>query len=147
MAILNYTTKVAATRTASEIQELLARKGAQRVSVDYDSQGDPAAIEFMFHVHKQPVWFRLPCNVDGVFKAMSRDGSGVPRKLQSKAQGQRAAWRIVKNWVEVQLAMIEANQMEMAEVFLPYSIDREGHTMYARFKESQQKQLETGDGQ
>jgi hypothetical protein len=139
--ILNHTTKVSATRTAAEIQSMLASKGAKRVTVDYDPQGDPVAVEFMIEIHKQSVWFKLPCNVDGVLKAMCRDGSRVVRKLQNRPQAQRAAWRIVKNWIEVQLALVEANQVEMAEVFLPYVIDRDGASMYARFKETQQKQL------
>lgn len=145
MPILNYTTKVSATRTASEIQSMLASKGAKRVSVDYDTQGDPSAVEFMIEIHEQPVWFKLPCNVDGVFKAMAREGSGIAKKLQNKPQAQRAAWRIVKDWIAVQLALVEANQVEMAEVFLPYVIDREGQSMYHRFKETQQKQLAAGD--
>lgn len=145
MPILNYTTKVAATRTAAEIQSMLAGKGAKRVSVDYDLQGDPTAVEFMIEVHKQPVWFKLPCNVEGVFKAMQREGSGIARKLQNKPQAQRAAWRIVKDWIAVQLALVEANQVEMAEVFLPYVIDNKGESMYARFKDSQQKQLAAGN--
>lgn len=91
MPILNYTTKVSATRTASEIQQLLARKGAKRVSIDYDPQGDPSAIEFMIEVHEQPVNFKLPCNVGGVQKAMNKPGSGCPRRLQSKPQALRAA--------------------------------------------------------
>lgn len=144
MPILNYTTSVSATRTASDIQSTLANKGAKRVSVDYDPQGDPVAVEFMIEIHKQPVWFKLPCNVDGVYRAMTKDRSGVPRKLQNKPQAQRAAWRIVKNWIEVQLALVEANQVEMAEVFLPYVIDRDGQSMYSRFKETQQKQLTEG---
>lgn len=144
MPILNYTTKVSASRTASEIQALLATKGAQRVSIDYDTQGDPFAVEFMILIHKQPVNFRLPCNVEGVLRCLLK--GAVPKRMQNKQQAQRAAWRIVKNWIEAQMAMVEASQVELAEVFLPYAIDGKGESMYALFKESKQKQLSAGGG-
>jgi hypothetical protein len=143
MPILNYTTEIDGKRTALEIQGLLSLKGAQRVSVDYDTQGEPIAIEFMISVHSQPVWFRLPCNVAGVHKALQNQK--IERRYKSEPQARRVAWRIIKDWIEAQLAIVEANQAEVAEVFLPYVIDREGQTMYARFKESQQKQLSAGN--
>ena len=50
----------------------------------------------------------------------------------------------MKSWCEAQLAIVESNQAEMAEVFLPYAIDAKGETMYRLFKESKQKQLGAG---
>ena len=58
MPILNYTTSVSASRTANELQGLLGDKRAKRVSVDYNNDGDPIAIEFMITLVEQPVWFR-----------------------------------------------------------------------------------------
>jgi hypothetical protein len=31
------------------------------------------------------------------------------------------AWRIIKDWVEAQLAIVEAEQVELVEVFLPFA--------------------------
>jgi hypothetical protein len=144
MPILSYTTKVAPKRTASEIQGLLASKGAQRVSIDYDKQGEPTAVEFMIAIHEQPVHFRLPCNVDGVQRALLQ--SKLHHSRQTTEHARSVAWRIVKTWVEAQLAIVESNQAEMAEVFLPYAIDAQGESMYELFKESKQKQLGAGGG-
>ena len=145
MPILNYTTEIQPKRSALEVQTLLAMKGVQRVSVDYDQEGQPTAVEFAITVHKQPVYFRMPCNVEGVFTALSKSkDKNLLRKHRTREHARRVAWRIIKDWVEVQLAFVEAGQAEMAEVFLPYAIDSEGQTLYALFKESKQKQLTAG---
>lgn len=144
MPILNYTTDVSCKKTAGELQGMLAAKGAQRVSVDYDADGNPAAVEFMITIHEAPVHFRLPCNVDGVQRALLR--ARLHHRKQSREHARNVAWRIVKNWCEAQLAIVESNQAEMAEVFLPYAIDSNGESMYALFKESKQKQLKAANG-
>jgi hypothetical protein len=40
------------------------------------------------------------------------------------------AWRVIKDWVEAQLALIEANQVKIEQVFLPYAITAQGNTLY-----------------
>lgn len=144
MPILNYTTEVAPLKTAGEIQGILASKGARQISVDYDEGGLPVAVEFMIFLHEQPVYFRLPCNVAGVLGAMTRYGSKVPPRFQNEEQARRVAWRIVKDWVEAQMALVEASQAQMAEVFLPYVIDEGRQTLFQRFEESKRKQLSNG---
>lgn len=146
MPILNYTTEVSASRTANELSALLSGKGAKRVSIDYDGQGDPVAIEFMIILTGLPVNFRLPCNVDGVYQALASD-KNVERKYRNRAHAQRVAWRIVKDWVASQLAIVQAKQAEMSEVFLPYAIDANGQTFYQAFRESHQKQLSAAASQ
>ena len=41
----------------------------------------------------------------------------------------KLSWRIIKNWVEAQMALVEADIAEVAEVFLPYAI-KDGTTLY-----------------
>ncbi len=54
----------------------------------------------------------------------------VPRSKCTNEQAQRVAWRIVKDWVEAQMAIVEAQLADMAEVFLPYAITKKGTTLY-----------------
>ena len=54
MAILNYTTKITVSKTASQIQEILGRSGASNVSVDYRN-GTPVAIMFGIEIKGKPV--------------------------------------------------------------------------------------------
>jgi hypothetical protein len=134
MAILNYTTQISATKTVGEIQQLLVSAGCQKVLVDYlDRQ--PTALTFMIQVQGQPVYFTLPANVEGVRKALVADVM-VKRHYQTTDQARRVTWRIIKNWCEAQLALIEAGQAQLAEVFLPYAQTASGQTLF--------RALETG---
>lgn len=137
MPILNYTTKVAPEKTASEIVAMLGRKGADEVHQQF-AAGRIAGITFVFKVSGEPVRFNLPVNVDGVhahMKKIRRDGS------MDRAQSERIAWRIVKDWIEVQIALVESQQAEMAQVFMPYAMIAPGKTMYAAFTEQAQQRL------
>jgi hypothetical protein len=146
MPIKNYSTSVSEDKTVSEIQTCLSRKGALEVLVQYDS-GRPAAVFFRYKVGDNIVPFRLPCNFDGVFKAMCKgykDGrlrNRFERDPKSREQARRVAWRILKDWVEAQMAIVEAEQAQLAEVFLPYAVYQDGKTMFERFAESNLKAL------
>jgi hypothetical protein len=134
LPIKNYTTEVDAAKTCGEISGMLAAKGARRVQMDYDETQQPCAISFVYPLHGIPVFFQLPCNIDGVLKCL-RSQKGVPYSAQNKDQARRVGWRILKNWLEAQLAIVEAGAAQMAEVFLPYAIHKDGKTMFALFDE------------
>jgi hypothetical protein len=135
MPIKNYSTKVDANKTCGEITGLLASKGAKRVQIDYDEQSYPCAVSFVFPVYEMPVYFRLPCNLDGVLKCLKQQ-KGVPCSTQNRDQARRVGWRILKNWLEAQLAIVEAGAAQMHEVFLPYAVNNaDGKTMFALFDE------------
>lgn len=59
---------------------------------------------------------------------------------------QKVGWRILKDWVAAQMAIVEAGAAELAEVFLPYAMQRDGKTMYQAFEEQQHKALRVKAG-
>ena len=129
MAILNYTTAVSAEKTASEIQKKLAQAKAQAVLCEYDDEGVMCAMSFRIGTPHGMVFFRMPARTDGVYRALSRNPK-VPRRLKTREQAANVAWRILKDWIEAQLAIVEAEMAEIAEVFLPYAQDNSGATLY-----------------
>lgn len=140
MAILNYTTKISPDKTVGEIQSLLGKKGAKSVVIEY-AECRPSALLFSLVVREQEIQFRLPCNAAGVLKAMQSDRK-IPRSNTNFDQAERTAWRIVKDWVEAQLAIVEAGQALMEEVFLPYVvIPSTKQTLFQVFSESPRKLL------
>jgi len=129
MPILNYTTKIDSYKTITEIQQILAKAGATKMIVDNDANQLPTALTFCINWHGAPLAFALPCNFEGVLKAMRRSNK-VPRALCTEEQALRVGWRIVKDWVAAQLAITEAQLASVAEVFLPYAITKTGKTLY-----------------
>ena len=134
MPILNYTTTITTEKTAGEIQGKLAAAGAQAVMCEYDEDQVMESISFRINTEKGLVSFMLPANKDGVHAALV--ASNAPNRLKTPEQAARVAWRIVKDWVEAQLAIIEAGMADIIEVFLPYAQDDTGKTVYEKMKDS-----------
>lgn len=127
-AILNYTTKIDHWKSISEIQEKLGRAGAGRIIVDQEN-GIPKAVTFSLVWNDQPVFFAVPCNFQGVLRSMEKNKK-VPRAQCNEEQALRVGWRIVKDWIEAQLAIVEAEVCTLPEVFLPYAITNMGNTVF-----------------
>ena len=136
MAILNYTTSISAEKTAAEIQKKLAMAGAQAVLSEYDSDGVMCAMKFKIN----NIFFLLPINIEGVYSALCND-SGVANRFRTYEQASRVAWRIIKDWIEAQIAIIQAGQAELVQVFLPYAQNSEGKTVFEAIKDSGFKQI------
>jgi hypothetical protein len=154
MAILNYSTVVSPERSVAEITALLVRKQARSVTQDFYDDGRHKAITFIMVVGGLPTRFQLPVNIDGVAGALLKEKpytlrmkggkDRYMRKMRDRAEW--VSWRILKDWVEAQIALIEAGMAEPAQIFLPYVIDQSGKTIYDHFVESnQQKALGAGE--
>lgn len=128
MPILNYTTSISFEKTIGEITKCLVEHGATKVVADYKDQ-IPVSITFGLNMKGSFIAFCLPANADGVYSAMKKSGR-IPKKLCTMEQAQRVAWRIVKDWVEAQMAIVQAQLADMTEVFLPYAITKNGNTVY-----------------
>lgn len=132
MAIKNYTTEVDVYKSLGEIQAALATHGARKIMVDYDEAGQPTGVMFGLETPAGPRGFCLPANVDGV-KAVF-----VQQKIKAKeGQAERTAWRNIRDWVLAQMAIIEAGQVDLEEVFLPYLTDGKGRTLYQLYQGGQ----------
>jgi len=56
--------------------------------------------------------------------------------FQTKEQAQRVAWRILKDWIQTQMAIIEAGLSSTVEVFMPYAVMDSGQTLFQSFSEN-----------
>lgn len=129
MPLLNYTTKISADKTVGEIQKMLAKAGARAVLSEYDNKGEVSAVSFKMLVGNSEVGFRLPAAPDKVLGALKAQ-RGVEPRYKTTEHTNRVAWRIIKDWVEAQLAIIETQMVKAEQVFLPYAITRNGETLY-----------------
>ncbi|QIP16799.1 hypothetical protein G8759_31240 [Spirosoma aureum] len=129
--MLNYTTKIEAAKTVGEIQQTLSKNGVRKIVVDYDSEGNPIALTFVIDWNNIPTLYALPCRWEGVLKVLNRSPK-VTKANRTKEQALRVAWRILKDWIEAQLAITEAELASVPEVFLPYLVTSTGDTLYSR---------------
>lgn len=136
MAILNYTTKIDPWKTVSEIQQILAEHGVSHFSVKNEGKS-PVAISFIIDFKGQPLNFLLPCKFNRVWDIVKRDDKAV-KLLKAKGmfndeQGLKISWRIIKDWIEAQLALVEVEMVTVEEVFMPYLIiNASGETIAQR---------------
>jgi len=127
--LLNYTTKVSTDKTVGEIQKMLAKAGAKAILSEYDNDGEVSAVSFKMLVNSGEIGFQLPIAPEKVLSVL-RSQRGVETRYKTPEQAKRVAWRIVKDWVEAQLAIIETQMVKPEQVFLPYAITQTGETLY-----------------
>lgn len=128
MPILNYTTKINAIKTIGEISQLLVERSANKIVVDYE-ESNPVALTFQLNHKGTPILFSLPANIEGVHRVL-KNQDGVPKNNRTIEQATRTAWRILKVWIEAQVAIIDAEIVTPTQVFLPYAITKTGRTLY-----------------
>lgn len=129
MPILNYTTGISVEKTMGEIIGALSRRGVTRISSLFGDQGTPVGIAFTMKTDYGYRDFELPVRTEGVLAAMQADKK-VPRSQCTPEQAARVAWRIAKDWLEAQSALIDAQLASLDEVMMPYMIVDSGRTMY-----------------
>ena len=132
MPLLNYTTKVDVYTTIGAIQGCLVKHGARKIMQDYNSEGKPQALCFAIDTKFGMRGIKLPANVDAVHKVLTSQKVKCDRE-----QAERVAWRILKDWVEAQMAILESQMVQMDEIFLPYMVAKEGLTTYELYKNNQ----------
>lgn len=132
MPILNYTTKVDIYTTLGAIQGQLVKHGAKKIMQDYDDQGRIVSLSFLINTPAGMRSIRLPANVDAVHKVLIRQKVKCDRE-----QAERVAWRIIKDWVEAQMAILESEMVQMDEIFLPYMVNDKGQTLFDAYRDNQ----------
>ncbi len=143
---LNYTTTIDATKSASECIARLAEHGADAIGITYASK-KPGGLTFRIQTVHGPRQFSLPVNTEGTYQALqrARREGRIPPRYAGRDQAERVSWRVLKDWLEAQLALIEAGIAEMAEVMLPYlHVGDNGLTLYRAFVENERLALTAG---
>lgn len=144
MPILNYTTSIASGKTISEMQARLAKHGAATIAVRYV---DGAAAGLTFDLMTIYGWkaFTLPVDIEAIYRVLLKQK--VQPKYRTREQAERVAWRIAKDWLEAQLAIVESQMVSFDQVMLPYMHTGDGSkTLYQAYEERESAlALTTGD--
>lgn len=136
MAILNYTTQIDVYKTVAEIERILSEHGVMSIMKQYED-GQVVSLSFLINDGEKKIPVRMPIRVDECLKVMQKQKKEHP-KMQIKAtkeQASKVAWRIMKDWIEVQMALLEINMVRFEEIFLPYIETTDGKTIYEKLEE------------
>lgn len=133
----NYTSKVAADRSIFLIEQKLIDFGASHILKEYDAQKQVSALSFTLMVdrttlHRVP--FRLPANVKAVAKVLDKKAKTWKQQNAVAEQAPKTAWKLMLDWIDVQLALIEMGQADALQVFLPYCAQPGQPTFYEAIK-------------
>jgi hypothetical protein len=135
---LNYTTVIDPMKSATECIGMLAIHGATAIGLTSDG-GVPTGLSFQILTPWGKRQFTMPVNVKGVEQALGRahrEGR-IPLRFTGREQAQRVAWRVLKDWLEVELALIDAGVADMVQVMLPYVNVEPGKTLFEAYGEQQ----------
>ncbi|WP_181273582.1 hypothetical protein [Brevibacterium oceani] len=150
-APVNYTTRIDAAQTVAEMQALLAKHGARRIAVDYDGSGVPSSLDFMLDTPHGQRGFSLPANVDRMERLLAAEEkagrlkSGSRAERTSRAQAERVAWRVMKTWLEAQLALVAAEMVDVDQALMAFLVVGDaGQTLYEVYKEREALALPGG---
>ena len=123
MNIKNYTSSVPVINSISKIEFRLAQAGATHIAKSYEKE-KPVGMIFQIPVNGIPLTFKLPAKIGKVTDFLIKQRSKPPKpdtKKTIELQAERTAWKILADWIDIQVSIIQLDQAEPAEVFLPYS--------------------------
>jgi len=141
--IKNFSTTIAVEKTIAEIEKMLSKYGATKIMKEYDIDGNPVILVFQIITEQGEVPIKLPVNTDkirDVFKVQVSNKK-LPNKFWndpsfSKEQASRVGWRIIKDWLDAQLTLLNIEMVKVSEIFLPYMYsDKLGKTMFEMLEE------------
>ncbi len=145
MPLLNYTTEVPASRSIGEICSMLQEGGATAVMLENGPDREIVAASFMLTTTMGRVSYQLPANVPAVIKTLNDQIAAETRRVQAranykrkipcslyndKAQAERIAWRIAKDWLEAQLALEQIGGAKLEQIMMPFARLPDGRSFY-----------------
>jgi len=128
MPIANYSTSVEALKSVGEIQGILVGHGARSILINYAKDKTIESLSFKINTRHGDIPFRLPVNANAVLKVLEEQGA--PPRYANYPQAVRVAWRIIKDWVRAQMALLETEMVQMEQIFLPYMVAKGNRTLY-----------------
>lgn len=140
MGLLNYTTKKEAEESAKEIESKLLVHGVEDSKFDFGK--DLVSITFSKRIiaKGETGSYKITTKINPVYEVLKRQKFFGEIKIAiTQSQAKRVAWRIMKRWIDAQLAFVDTGMLSFEEVFLSYKLN-EG-TGLSLIEEYQTEQL------
>lgn len=142
--LLNYTTTVPVDKTVGEIAGILVKAGARSIQTDFNEQGRISGMSFVVRTGFGNRAFHIPVQAERVQKVLQTELAHT-RTHQSKAvltspeQAERVAWRILKDWLEAQMTLVQLQLIGLDQAMLGFMQVRAGdnRTAYELYADEQ----------
>ena len=125
MNLKNYTSSVSVVNSINKIEHRLVSAGATHIAKVYDDEKNVKGITFQIPVNDKSLIFKLPAKSESVFNVLwgevRRPRPETKENIQQQAA--RTAWKLLSDWVDIQISLIKIQQVELLEVFFPYCWD------------------------
>ena len=154
MFLKNYTSNVPVSQTIYRIEQVLIKCGVAGIMKDYAiPSGEITSLTFQIEAPSGRITIRLPVDKTRALDALWVDYVGADklnvkgdaieswsskkkkRRADFAEQAHRTAWKIMQDWIEVQMSMIQMKQADTLQVFLPYVFDGK-RSYYQQLKEA-----------
>ena len=134
---LNYTTSVPVDKTLHEITTMLGRHGAEQVATRW-VDGAPIGVSFTLITPAGRQAYALPVDVDAMAASLTEQAKRkrIDRRYATPEQAARTAWRVIKDWLAAQLALVAAAMTSLDAVMLPYLLVDETTTLYVAWRDN-----------
>ena len=142
MGLKNYTTSVEAHQSIAEIQAMLCKSGAKAVMFEYDN-GIVESIAFKMDTGHGLQSFFFKAHVDKCLKVLQ--SSKIAPRFKKREQAARVTWRIIRDLIHAQLAMVDIDNANIAQMMLGYAQTESGQTLYEKLEANPQKLLGAKD--
>ncbi len=142
----NVTTKIEVGVTIADIEKKLIQFGATHIHKTIDQySGRYKELSFVLHDNGKDYPYKLPINVEGVYKIICEmKDYKYKTQDQNEKRAYKVAWRMMKDWLHAQLSIVQANQVSMSEIMLPYLMIDDKNTLREVFTSGQLQNLLPG---
>jgi hypothetical protein len=133
---MNYTTEVAVEKTLAEITAILVRGGARSIQTEFNDRGRVAGMNFVVKTTFGMRAFHVPVETERVLKVLRAE---APPRYQTAEQAERVSWRIIKDWLEAQITLVQLQLIGLDQALLGFMQVRPGdnRTAYELYADEQ----------
>lgn len=144
--MLDYTTKIPYEKTMAQVEAILMTHGARDIYKKVDSEGHVYVLIFSLSTPDGNLPIRLPIDADATLEVLKKQylNREIDKRFTSKDHARKVAWRIIKDWLEAQVWLVETQMAKMEEILLPYLMVDKDRTLYEAMKD---KHFLLGEGE
>lgn len=140
----NYTSTVPASRSIQHIENQLVQHGAINILKEYSNDGKLTALCFILNIKDKQIPFKIPARIENCEKILKarikRHTTSAIKRV--KEQAERTAWKLLSDWIDVNIGLEKIGQVELMEIFLSYVYDVSSkQTYFEKLKERNYKGL------